>query len=73
MKIKDLIAELQKHDPEMEVVVNGYEGGVGYPSGFEVIKIKKNVNKEWYYGRHEELSEHEKGYKKGIEVLLINR
>ena len=73
MKIKKLITELQKYDPELRVVLQGYEGGVGYPKGFKLIKIEKNVNTEWYYGEHEELTVHDEGYEKGTEVLLINR
>jgi len=53
MKIKELIAELQKHDPELMVVIAGYEGGVNEVSRTQAVGIKLNVNTEWYYGKHE--------------------
>ena len=53
MNIRELIDELQKHDPEMRVVTAGYEGGYCDLSGFEEIKINLDVNNEWYYGKHE--------------------
>ena len=53
MKVKQLIEELQKHDPEMIVVVRGYEDGVNEASTSTKTKIKLNVFSEWYYGKHE--------------------
>jgi len=46
MKIKELIAELQKHDPELMVVIAGYEGGVNEVSRTQAVGIKLNVNTE---------------------------
>jgi len=57
MKIKDLIKLLKKQDQELNVVVNGYEDGFDYITNLEIIKIKKNVNTEWYYGCHAEIYE----------------
>jgi len=53
MKVKDLIAELQKFHPEYEVMIDGYEGGI-----MPIVEIRKEyadtfVNSEWYYGPHE--------------------
>lgn len=76
MKIKDLITELQEHDPEMEVMVAGYEGG--YHSdlvvGQETVMLDRN--KEWYYGPHESTccmsdDEVEEGKGKIIPALVI--
>jgi hypothetical protein len=53
MKIKDLIQELQKHDPEMQVVRHGYEGGVDFVSHVICREIALDVNEEWFYGKHE--------------------
>lgn len=53
MKVKELIEKLQKYDPEQSVVLYGYEGGYDYPEEVNEIKIKLNVNKAWYYGKHE--------------------
>jgi hypothetical protein len=59
MKVKELIEELQKCDPEKMVVVAGYEGGHDEISGAGEIRLKLNVNTEWYYGKHEEDDEGE--------------
>jgi hypothetical protein len=53
MKIKDLIAELQKEDPEMQVVRSGYEGGVEFVSRVICYEVALNVNTDWWYGTHE--------------------
>jgi len=53
MKVKELIEELQKHDPAKMVVVAGYEGGYDEISGAGEIRLKLNAHTEWYYGKHE--------------------
>jgi hypothetical protein len=53
MKIKDLIAELQQHDPEMQVVRAGYEGGVEFVSAIRCYEVALDVNLDWWYGKHE--------------------
>jgi hypothetical protein len=53
MKIKDLISELQKLDPEMQVVKSGYEGGVDFVSRLLCYEVALDVNTEWWYGKHE--------------------
>jgi len=53
MKIKDLIVELQKHDPEMQVVRSGYEGGVEFVSSLRCYEVALDVNEDWWYGKHE--------------------
>lgn len=54
MNVKELIEELQSLDPEKMVVVAGYEGGFNELTGASDIRLKLNVNTEWYYGKHEE-------------------
>jgi hypothetical protein len=54
--VKDLIEKLQTVDPELVVLVPGYEGGfreVVFSN--HVIKFQKDRNEEWYYGPHEEI------------------
>ena len=56
MKVKQLIEKLSQEDPEMRVVVTGYE--CGYDDLEELIKvgISKNTKKEdkwWEGGFHE--------------------
>jgi hypothetical protein len=54
MKIKELLEKLQQFDPELEVLVEGYEGGWDAPVISDVKEFEPNVNTEWYYGRHEQ-------------------
>jgi hypothetical protein len=53
MKVSELIEKLQALDPDLRVVVDGYEGGVEDASYVTVEEIALNVNKQWYYGEHE--------------------
>lgn len=53
MKVKDLIAQLQTYDPDLMVVVSGYEGGVEEAGYTSEHTIALNVNEDWYYGSHE--------------------
>lgn len=53
MKVKDLLDLLSQMPADMDVVVKGYEGGVDDVVNVKLVQIKKDVNVEWYYGRHE--------------------
>ena len=53
MNVRELIKELQQHDSEMMVVVNGYEGGYSAIKVISEVGLMLNINKEWYYGPHE--------------------
>lgn len=60
MRVRELIELLQREDPEMMVVVPGYESGwddvvvgremVGIDDNWDAKRGKKN---SWVYGRHE--------------------
>ena len=54
MTVKELIDYLSKENPDIDVLVNGYEGG--YDNiGHIVHKIViPNSNPAWYYGKYEE-------------------
>jgi hypothetical protein len=57
MTVADLIAELQKHDPAMRVLVDGYEGGWDDPvPQLEQVHLNDDPTAEdreaWYMGRH---------------------
>ncbi len=54
MTVKELINKLQSYPTDVRVVVEGYEGGYDDIDITRQISIKLNVNKEWYYGTHEE-------------------
>ncbi len=53
MKVKELIEQLKCHDPEAQVVISGYEGGVNDVDHTGSCTIALNVNTAWYYGEHE--------------------
>jgi hypothetical protein len=44
MKVKELIAKLQEFNQELEIMVNGYEGGVDSPSCIEETQIMRDYN-----------------------------
>jgi len=60
MKAKQLIEVLSQLDPELMVVVHGYEGGVNEVDKCELCDIELNVNTAWYYGKHEILLDNDK-------------
>ena len=53
MTIKALIAHLETLDPNLRVVVPGYEGGYADVHEAKSIKVHLDVNTDWYYGPHE--------------------
>jgi len=63
MKVKDLIQELQKLDPETLVVVAGYEGGVDEVKNITQYKIELDAYKDWaFFGDHCALEDIEDRY-----------
>lgn len=63
MKVKDLIQELQKLDPELLVVVAGYEGGVDEVKNITQYKIELDAHKDWaFFGDHCALEDIEDRY-----------
>ena len=69
MKVKKLIELLSQLDPELMVVVAGYEGGVDEMDKYELCDVELNVNTEWYYGKHEILEKGEKPKKKDSTIV----
>ena len=69
MKVKELIELLSQMNPELLVVVAGYEGGVDEMDKFEMCDIELNVNTEWYYGKHEILAEGDKPTNKDSTIV----
>lgn len=58
MKVFELIQALQALDPQLEVVVSGYEGGYSNCRAVgDVATFVHNYNdrETWYYGPHESL------------------
>lgn len=53
MKVKELIVELQKQNPEALVVTDGYEMGI---NEFRIVRpmiVYRNENRPFWYGRYE--------------------
>lgn len=60
MTVKELIKELSKHDDDMTVVVDGYEGDYEDVEGTRVTHVHLNGNTtQWYYGVHTEASKND--------------
>jgi len=57
MTVKELIKELKKLDPELQVFVRGYEGGVDDVGIREPSNYALNYNTEDYYGSHEQVDD----------------
>lgn len=74
MKVKELISVLSLEDPEMRVVVNGYESGFDEPNNILLVQIVKNTNsvhKSWE-GEWDEVYDKENN-KQTETALLIPR
>ena len=69
MKVKELIEKLSQLDPELMVVVHGYEGGVDEVTDYGLCDIELNVNTAWYYGKHEILKNGDKPQKKDSTIV----
>lgn len=69
MKVKELIEVLSQLDPELMVVVAGYEGGVNEVDKSELCDIELNVNTAWYYGKHEILKNGDKPTSKDATIV----
>jgi hypothetical protein len=55
MNVSELKELLNDYPDTARVVIHGYEGGVNEVNDLELIKIKLNVNTQWYYGKHQEV------------------
>lgn len=52
MRVKELIEVLSQFDPELPVVVSGYEDGFNDVTEVKPLTIRLNVYQDWYYGAH---------------------
>lgn len=53
MKVKELLEILLTVDQNLDIVIQGYEGGVTENISIELAQVVCNVNSKWYYGEHE--------------------
>ena len=67
MTVQELIRELEKLDPSLEVYVEGYEDGYNDVSLFEHIEVCRDFYidqegvKDWWCGDHEDYNAVRKG------------
>ena len=54
MTVKELIEYLSRENPDMEVVVCGYEGGFDPINTIYKKFVKEDPDAKWYYGRYDE-------------------
>lgn len=71
MRVKDLMQELSKFEPELMVLRPGYEGGYQEIDLASLEHFKKDYYKEWYYGPHEMLSDEEETKNADFKGILI--
>ncbi len=56
MKVKEVIAELQNHNPDTPVVIRGYESGFNRVLEVHTVDIVPNATQEnWYDGEYEKV------------------
>ena len=53
MTVQELMQILAGLDPDLPVVVAGYERGFNDVTQVKPLSIVPNVNSAWYYGRHD--------------------
>jgi hypothetical protein len=70
MKVKELIERLKTLDPEMLVLVDGYEGGYAAPVAADLIKVSGPYERPRYYGEYEDAK---KDDLLNFEALIIRR
>jgi len=74
MTVAQLIESLKNYPSDLPVVVSGYEGGYNDVDSFENIKIVRDFNKEWYYGKHEDVADiyDEELINNAVEALCVH-
>lgn len=66
MTVKDLKELLNNYPDDIQVFVRGYEGGLDDVNPGEIVNVELNYNNEWYYGKHEQISEETEKTVKGV-------
>jgi hypothetical protein len=74
MKIKELIEQLKKYDPEMLVVARGYESGW---DDIDIIKeqilIEWEYNDSWYDGKYSYFQEKQNNPDNAIKAITLSK
>ena len=53
MTVKELIIEMEKLDPKMQVMVRGYEGGYNEVKKISMLEVVEQEEKLWWYGDYD--------------------
>ena len=61
MTVEQLIEALRTLPKDAMVVRSGYEGGLDEVNCVDVMRLRLNVNDEWYYGAHEQTFDEDDG------------
>lgn len=72
MLVKTLIKKLEKLNGNLPVVVDGYESGVGDLKHIKQVKMVRNVNTAWYYGKHEVYGKYNKVPGKQVKAIRLH-
>jgi len=70
MTVCELIEELKKHDGNLTVSINGYEGGVTDKFVVITADVLVNFNQAWYYGEHEYLPTGSQNQNKDKRIII---
>ena len=54
LTVEQLINELKKYPQDLQVLVDGYEGGLDAVVSTVLVDIEYDESKAWYYGPFEE-------------------
>lgn len=57
MTVAELIAALREHDPELQLYVRGYEGGLCDLKELTPVPVVRDINVVSWYGPHDELDD----------------
>ena len=71
MTIAELIQKLSEYDPNLPVVIKGYEGGYNDLTITEEICLELNVNTKNWYGAHEKISDNAASDKQTCKALRL--
>ena len=68
MTVLELTNRLLHLDPDMMVVISGYEGGVTEIKDIKEISVHLNANLDWWKGEHEPIDYDSKFAAKAIQL-----
>lgn len=55
LTVEQLINKLQKYPKNLQILVDGYEGGLDAVLSSRIVDVEYDESKAWYYGPFEEV------------------